>query len=111
MVKGCGSERAWACSGTSRCRPSAAPGFLQDYPLEQYVRDAKIDTLYEGTTAIQGLDLFFRKIVKDRGSALRTVAGEIAAFLDSEAGNGQLKDERRSARPARSTTSRPSSRP
>jgi alkylation response protein AidB-like acyl-CoA dehydrogenase len=41
---------------------------LQDYPIEQYVRDAKIDTLYEGTTAIQGQDLFFRKIVKDQAA-------------------------------------------
>ncbi len=49
-------------------------GFLQDYPLEQYVRDAKIDTLYEGTTAIQGLDFFFRKIVRDKGLALGHVA-------------------------------------
>jgi hypothetical protein len=69
-------------------------GYLQDYPLEQYVRDSKIDTLYEGTTAIQGVDLFFRKIVKDGGRALLTVAGEIQAFIESEGGNGQLKEER-----------------
>jgi hypothetical protein len=69
-------------------------GFLQDYPLEQYIRDSKIDTLYEGTTAIQSLDLVFRKIVKDRGVALMTVAGEIQAFLDTAGGNGQLKEER-----------------
>lgn len=31
-------------------------GFLQDYPIEQYIRDARIDALYEGTTAIQSLD-------------------------------------------------------
>ncbi|HZN71982.1 MAG TPA: acyl-CoA dehydrogenase, partial [Micromonosporaceae bacterium] len=69
-------------------------GFLQDYPIEQYVRDSKIDTLYEGTTAIQSLDLFFRKIVKDGGVALTTVAGEIQQFLDDAGGNGQLKEER-----------------
>ena len=69
-------------------------GFLQDYPVEQYVRDAKIDTLYEGTTAIQGQDLFFRKIVKDQARALGHLASEIEAFLASEAGNGRLKVER-----------------
>ena len=58
-------------------------GFLQDYPLEQYIRDAKIDTLYEGTTAIQSLDLLFRKIAKDRGRALGVVAGEIQTYLES----------------------------
>ena len=72
----CRSSRAAARSGPgccwapSACRPSAARGFLQDYPIEQYVRDAKIDTLYEGTTAIQGMDFFFRKIVRDKGQAL-----------------------------------------
>ena len=74
--------------------PLGGSGFLQDYPIEQYVRDSKIDTLYEGTTAIQSLDLVFRKIVRDRGRALTALATEIQEFLDSEAGNGQLKDER-----------------
>jgi hypothetical protein len=69
-------------------------GFLQDYPIEQYIRDAKIDSLYEGTTAIQGLDLFFRKILRDNGAALRHVGEEIRAFAESEAGNGRLKTER-----------------
>jgi hypothetical protein len=69
-------------------------GFLQDYPIEQYIRDAKIDTLYEGTTAIQGMDLFFRKIVRDQGQALTSLLDEIRAFAQSEAGNGQLKNER-----------------
>jgi hypothetical protein len=58
------------------------------------VRDAKIDTLYEGTTAIQGQDLFFRKIVKDKAQALSYLAGEVKAFVESEAGNGRLKLER-----------------
>ena len=58
-------------------------GFTQDWPLEQYIRDAKIDTLYEGTTAIQGLDFFFRKIVKDGGRAIGLLANEIAIFAKS----------------------------
>ncbi len=61
-------------------------GFLQDYPIEQYIRDSKIDSLYEGTTAIQAQDFFFRKIARDRGVALAHVAGEIKKFIDSEAG-------------------------
>ena len=69
-------------------------GYLQDYPIEQYVRDAKIDSLYEGTTAIQSLDLLFRKIIRDRGRALGHVVEQIAAFLDEESGNGRLKEER-----------------
>ncbi|MBO0776705.1 MAG: acyl-CoA dehydrogenase, partial [Actinobacteria bacterium] len=69
-------------------------GFLQDYPIEQYIRDAKIDSLYEGTTAIQGLDLFFRKILRNEGRALRALLGDIRGFAASEAGNGRLKTER-----------------
>ena len=80
--------------GTESLQTFGGSGFLQDYPLEQYVRDAKIDTLYEGTTAIQGLDLFFRKIVKDKGRALGHLAKEIEEFIASEAGNGRLKEER-----------------
>jgi hypothetical protein len=94
IVKGYGSERSWVLLGTESLQTLGGSGFLQDYPIEQYVRDAKIDTLYEGTTAIQGQDLFFRKIVKDQGRALGHLAGEIQAFVDSEAGNGRLKVER-----------------
>ncbi|WP_155369333.1 acyl-CoA dehydrogenase [Catellatospora vulcania] len=94
LVKGCGSERAFELLGSESLQTFGGSGFLQDYPLEQYVRDAKIDSLYEGTTAIQSLDLLFRKIVRDNGRALMSVAGEIQEFLTNESGNGQLKEER-----------------
>ncbi|MEU4621093.1 acyl-CoA dehydrogenase [Actinoplanes sp. NPDC023801] len=94
LVKGVGSERAYELLGAESLQTFGGSGFLQDYPLEQYVRDAKIDTLYEGTTAIQSLDLIFRKIVKDNGQALGAVAADIQAFVESNAGNGQLKEER-----------------
>ena len=94
IVKGYGSERSWVLLGTESLQTFGGSGFLADYPVEQYVRDAKIDTLYEGTTAIQGMDLFFRKIVRDRGQALGHLAGRVQEFVDSEAGNGRLKVER-----------------
>src|SRR5690348_7861935 len=94
LVKGVGSERAYELLGHESLQTFGGSGFLQDYPLEQYVRDAKIDTLYEGTTAIQSLDLIFRKIVKDQGQALAVIAAEMQGFIESEAGNGQLKEER-----------------
>src|SRR5436309_27681 len=94
LVKGVGSERSYELLGSQSLQTLGGSGFLQDYPVEQYIRDAKIDTLYEGTTAIQGMDLFFRKIVRDQGQALTVLLGEIQAFADSEAGNGQLKNER-----------------
>ena len=96
IVKGYGSERSWVLLGTESLQTFGGSGFLQDYPVEQYVRDAKIDTLYEGTTAIQGQDLFFRKIVKDQGRALGHLTGQIRAFIDTgaDAGNGRFTVER-----------------
>jgi alkylation response protein AidB-like acyl-CoA dehydrogenase len=94
IVKGYGSERSWVLLGTESLQTLGGSGFLQEYPIEQYVRDAKIDTLYEGTTAIQGQDFFFRKIVKDQAKALGHLNNEIDAFVKSEAGNGRLKVER-----------------
>ncbi len=93
LVKGYGSERSWTILGTESLQTFGGSGYLQDYPLEQYVRDAKIDTLYEGTTAIQGLDFFFRKIVRDRGEALSWLLADVGAFAQADPG-GPLAEER-----------------
>lgn len=88
LVKGCGSERAWVLLGTESLQTYGGSGFLQDYPLEQYIRDAKIDTLYEGTTAIQGQDFFFRKIVRDKGVGLQALAAEMNKVVSGGTGEG-----------------------
>jgi alkylation response protein AidB-like acyl-CoA dehydrogenase len=93
IVKGVGSERAYEQLAES-LQTLGGSGFLQDYPIEQYIRDSKIDSLYEGTTAIQSMDFFFRKIVRDKGAALTHVAGEITSFIEAEGGNGRLKEAR-----------------
>ena len=74
IVKGVGSERSYQYLSES-LQTLGGSGYLKDYPIEQYVRDAKIDSLYEGTTAIQAQDFFFRKIARDRGVALDHVLG------------------------------------
>ncbi|MGY0502145.1 acyl-CoA dehydrogenase [Nocardia sp. FBN12] len=94
IVKGVGSERAYQYL-TDSLQTFGGSGFLQDYPIEQYIRDAKIDSLYEGTTAIQAQDFFFRKIARDRGVALAHVAGQIQKFLESDSANERLKGERK----------------
>ena len=91
IVKGYGSEKAWTLLGTESLQTFGGSGFTMDWPLEQYVRDAKIDTLYEGTTAIQGLDFFFRKIIKDNGRALTKLSKEIGAFVASGGNNAEEK--------------------
>jgi alkylation response protein AidB-like acyl-CoA dehydrogenase len=93
LVKGLGSERSYEQLAQS-LQTFGGSGYLQDYPIEQYIRDSKIDTLYEGTTAIQGQDLFFRKMVRDQFKALTAVAAEITEFAKGDAGNGSLARER-----------------
>jgi alkylation response protein AidB-like acyl-CoA dehydrogenase len=92
IVKGLGSERAWVLLGTESLQTLGGSGFLEDYAIEQYVRDAKIDTLYEGTTAIQGMDFFFRKIVRDKGQALGHLSMQIQELV--KGGDGDLATER-----------------
>ncbi len=93
IVKGVGSERSYEMLAVG-LQTYGGSGYLQDYPLEQYIRDAKIDTLYEGTTAIQGLDFFFRKMVKDQFKAISYLAQEITQTVKGDKGLGQLTVER-----------------
>ena len=91
VVKGFGSEKSWTLLGTESLQTFGGAGFTQDWPLEQYVRDAKIDTLYEGTTAIQGLDFFFRKVVKDGGRALGLLGKEISDYAQAGGAHAEEK--------------------
>ncbi|MEF9883972.1 acyl-CoA dehydrogenase [Streptomyces sp. P9-A4] len=93
IVKGYGSEKGYEQLAQS-LQTFGGSGFLQEYPIEQYIRDAKIDTLYEGTTAIQGQDFFFRKIVRDQGASLNALAEEIKKFLAVGTGGEDLAGAR-----------------
>ena len=93
VVKGVGSERAYEQLAQS-LQTLGGSGYLQDYPIEQYIRDAKIDSLYEGTTAIQGMDLYFRKIARNQGAALTYLLEQVREFAAADKGNGRLKTER-----------------
>jgi alkylation response protein AidB-like acyl-CoA dehydrogenase len=86
LVKGYCSEKAYELLALS-LQTFGGSGFTQDYPIEQYIRDAKIDTLYEGTTAIQALDLLFRKIVRDNGTTLTWLADQVRELV--KAGGGE----------------------
>jgi alkylation response protein AidB-like acyl-CoA dehydrogenase len=96
LLKGYSSEKAYELLGQS-LQVFGGSGFTQDYPLEQYIRDVKIDSLYEGTTAIQSLDLFFRKIVRDQGATLgklvEDILGEVKGGTDALAVERQLLGE------------------
>jgi alkylation response protein AidB-like acyl-CoA dehydrogenase len=76
MIKAYNSEKGYDLLAVSlQC--FGGSGYLMDYPIEQYIRDQKIDSLYEGTTHIQALDLIFRKIAKDSGETLNFFLDEI----------------------------------
>lgn len=80
LIKGYGSEKVYDLLAVSlQC--FGGSGYCEDYPIEQYIRDQKIDSLYEGTTHIQALDLFFRKIGRDRGATLQALLGQIQATV------------------------------
>ncbi len=89
VVKGVGSERSYEML-TQSLQTLGGSGFLQDYPIEQYIRDAKIDSLYEGTTAIQGLDFFFRKMVRDQFKAVFFLASQITETVKGGGDNDQF---------------------
>lgn len=93
IVKGVGSERSYEMLAVA-LQTYGGSGYLQDYPIEQYLRDSKIDTLYEGTTAIQGLDFFFRKMVKDQFKAVFHLGAQITETVKGDEGSGQLAAER-----------------
>ncbi|MBX5483371.1 MAG: acyl-CoA dehydrogenase [Myxococcaceae bacterium] len=93
LLKGYNSEKTYELLGVAlQC--FGGSGYLQDYPIEQYIRDQKIDTLYEGTTAIQALDFFFRKVARDGGETLRYLFEQVKATLKENAGGEALAAER-----------------
>ncbi|WP_168013301.1 acyl-CoA dehydrogenase C-terminal domain-containing protein [Halomonas salinarum] len=67
-------------------------GFIQEWGMEQLVRDARITRLYEGTTGIQALDLLGRKVLMSQGETLKVFTKEIHQFCKAEAGNPALAE-------------------
>jgi hypothetical protein len=93
LVKGYCSEKAYEMLALSlQC--FGGSGYLKDYPIEQYIRDQKIDTLYEGTTHIQALDLLLRKMARDGGATTQGLLGQIRQTAESDLGGTELAAER-----------------
>lgn len=80
IVKGVGSERSYEML-TKALAVFGGSGYLRDYPMEQYLRDALIDQTYEGTTAIQGLDFVLRKLLRNRFAAWAIVSSDMMKRL------------------------------
>ncbi|MDN3520531.1 acyl-CoA dehydrogenase C-terminal domain-containing protein [Halomonas ramblicola] len=67
-------------------------GFIQEWGMEQLVRDARITRLYEGTTGIQALDLLGRKVLMSQGETLKVFTREIHKFCRAEEGNAEIAE-------------------
>jgi len=67
-------------------------GYCDDYPLEQYYRDARIHPIHEGTTGIQGMDLLGRKVVMQNGQAFMSFISEMQATISTAAEFSELND-------------------
>jgi Acyl-CoA dehydrogenase, C-terminal domain/Acetyl-CoA dehydrogenase C-terminal like len=80
LVKAYGSDQAFRICETA-IQTYGGAGFTRDYPVEQYCRDAKIFSIYEGTNHIQAMDLVGRKLGQAGGANLQAFLGDIAKFV------------------------------
>jgi alkylation response protein AidB-like acyl-CoA dehydrogenase len=81
VIKAFLTDNAWIA--TSECmQVYGGHGFIAEWGMEQYVRDARINMIYEGTNTVQSLDLLGRKILMDNGAKLRKFGDQVKAFVE-----------------------------
>lgn len=91
IVKGCLTEWGNECTSLAlQC--FGGHGYIAEHGMEQLARDARITTLYEGTTGIQALDLVGRKLLQLKGAGLRVFLGQIQQFIAAEKANPALAE-------------------
>jgi len=91
IVKALLTENANECTGLA-LQIYGGHGYIAEHGMEQYARDARITTIYEGTTQIQALDLLGRKIMQQRGDGLQLFLEQLGAFCAQHADDAALKD-------------------
>lgn len=92
LVKAYGSDQAFAVSATA-IQVYGGAGFLKDWPVEQYCRDSKIFSIYEGTNHIQAMDLVGRKLMQRGGANVQAFAKDIGTFVGKHKDHAALKDQ------------------
>jgi alkylation response protein AidB-like acyl-CoA dehydrogenase len=91
IIKAFISDNAWIA--TSHCmQVFGGHGFIHEWGMEQYVRDSRINMIYEGTNTIQSLDLLGRKVLGDNGAKLKQFGRKIAAFVEEEGTNEAMQE-------------------
>jgi alkylation response protein AidB-like acyl-CoA dehydrogenase len=91
VIKAFITDNAW--TATSEClQVYGGHGFIAEWGMEQYVRDARINMIYEGTNTVQSLDLLGRKILMDNGAKLRKFGAKVQAFVEANGTNEALSE-------------------
>ncbi len=83
IVKAFITDNAWLA--TSHCQQVyGGHGYIKEWGMEQYVRDSRINMIYEGTNTIQSLDLLGRKVLGDNGAKLKKFGRLVTEFIEEE---------------------------
>jgi hypothetical protein len=91
IVKAFFTDNAWIA--TSQClQVFGGHGYIHESGMEQFVRDSRINMIYEGTNTIQSLDLLGRKVLGDNGAKLKKFGKLIAAFVEEEGTNEEMQE-------------------
>jgi len=91
IVKAFITDNAWI--STSEClQVYGGHGYIAEWGMEQYVRDARINMIYEGTNTIQSLDLLGRKILMDNGAKLKKFGAQVQAFIEENGTDEALSE-------------------
>ena len=91
IVKAFLTDNGWIA--TSHCmQVFGGHGYIAEWGMEQHVRDARINMIYEGTNTIQSLDLLGRKVLGDNGAKLKKFGKKIAAFVEDEGTNEAMQE-------------------
>ncbi len=98
LVKAYGSDQAFRVCETA-IQTYGGAGYTRDYPVEQYCRDAKIFSIYEGTNHIQAMDLVGRKLGQAGGANLQAFLADVAQFVQKHVGRPDARRGGEDARP------------
>ena len=91
IVKAFFTDNAWIA--TSHClQVFGGHGYIREWGMEQYVRDARINMIYEGTNTIQSLDLLGRKVLADGGKKLKKFGKLVTEFIEEEGVNESMQE-------------------
>jgi alkylation response protein AidB-like acyl-CoA dehydrogenase len=91
IIKAFFTDNGWLA--TSHCmQVYGGHGYIAEWGMEQYVRDSRINLIYEGTNTIQALDLLGRKVLADNGKKLKTFGARITEFIEDEGTNEAMQE-------------------